>query len=71
MLALDHTRWNSEVWNKIKTPRSLAKEGTSWQHPMLEDIRSKSRWITHKLWHAMAQILWALTRRIIELHEDI
>jgi hypothetical protein len=49
----------------------LAKEGTSWQHPTLEDVRSKSRWITHKWWHPMARILWTLTRRIMELHEDI
>jgi hypothetical protein len=35
-------------WNKTKTPRALAKEGTSWQHPMLGDVRSKSQWITHK-----------------------
>jgi hypothetical protein len=34
-------------------------------------VRSKSRWITHKWWHPMARILWALTQRIIELHEDI
>jgi hypothetical protein len=33
--SLDHTRWNSEVWNKTKTTRALAKEGTSCQH-MLE-----------------------------------
>jgi hypothetical protein len=31
-----------------KTPRALAKEGTNWQHPTLGDVRSKSRWITHK-----------------------
>jgi hypothetical protein len=29
----------------------LAKEGTSWQHPTLGDVRGKSRWITHKWWH--------------------
>jgi hypothetical protein len=28
-------------------------------------------WITHKWWHPMAWILWALTRRIMESHEDI
>jgi hypothetical protein len=33
---------------KTKTPRELAKEGTSWQHPTLGDVRSKSPWITHK-----------------------
>jgi hypothetical protein len=33
---------------KTKTPRALAKEGTSWQHPTLGDARSKSPWITHK-----------------------
>jgi hypothetical protein len=38
---------------------------------MLGDVRSKSRWITHKWWHPMARILWALTQRIMELHEDI
>jgi hypothetical protein len=53
-----------------KTPRALAKEGTSWQHPTLGDVRRKSRWITHKWWHPMARILWALARRIMELHED-
>jgi hypothetical protein len=26
----------------------LEKEGTSWQHPTLGDVRSKSPWITHK-----------------------
>jgi hypothetical protein len=31
-----------------KTPRALEKEGTSWQHPTLGDVRSKSPWITHK-----------------------
>jgi hypothetical protein len=31
MLPLDHTRWNSEVGNKTRTPRALAKEGTSWK----------------------------------------
>jgi hypothetical protein len=31
-----------------KTPRALAKEGTSWQNPTLGDVRSKSPWITHK-----------------------
>jgi hypothetical protein len=33
---------------QIKTPRELAKEGTSWQHQTLGDVRSKSPWITHK-----------------------
>jgi hypothetical protein len=33
---------------KTKTPGALAKEGTSWQHPTLGDVKSKSRWITHK-----------------------
>jgi hypothetical protein len=56
---------------KTKTPRALEKEGTSWQHSTLGDVRSKSPWITHKCWHPMARILWALTRRIMELHEDI
>jgi hypothetical protein len=49
----------------------LAKEGTSWQHPTLGDVRRKSQWITHKWWHPMARIIWALTWRIMELHEDI
>jgi hypothetical protein len=71
MLPLDHTRWNSEVWNKTKTPRALEKEGTSWQHLTLGDVRSKSRWITHKWWHPVVRIVWALARRIMELHEDI
>jgi hypothetical protein len=31
-----------------KDPRSIGKEGTSWQHPTLGDVRGKSRWITHK-----------------------
>jgi hypothetical protein len=31
-----------------KDPRALAKEGTSWQHPTLGDVRRKSQWITHK-----------------------
>jgi hypothetical protein len=26
----------------------LAKQGTTWQHPTLGDVRSKSPWITHK-----------------------
>jgi hypothetical protein len=54
-----------------KDPIALAKEGTSWQHPTLGDVRRKSRWITHKWWHPMARILWALARRIMKLHEDI
>jgi hypothetical protein len=70
-LPLDHTRWSSEVWYKTKTPRALAKGGTSWQHLTLGDVRSKSPWITHKWWHTLARILWALTRRIMELLEDI
>jgi hypothetical protein len=41
-------KMNSEVWNKTNTPRALAKEGTSWQHPTLGDVRSKSPWITHE-----------------------
>jgi hypothetical protein len=31
-----------------KDPKSIVKEGTSWQHPTLGDVRSKSWWITHK-----------------------
>jgi hypothetical protein len=33
---------------KTNTPRALAKEGTSWQHPTLGDVRRQSQWITHK-----------------------
>jgi hypothetical protein len=54
-----------------KDLKSIGKEGTSWQHPTLGDVRRKSRWITHKWWHPMARILWTLAPKIMELHEDI
>jgi hypothetical protein len=31
-----------------KDSESIGKEGTSWQHPTLGDVISKSPWITNK-----------------------
>jgi hypothetical protein len=66
--AFDHTRRILKAWNKTKTPGALENEDTSWRHPTQGVVWRRPRKITHKGQHPMAQALWALTRRLMELH---